>query len=183
MSEDALLLVHTGPGKGKSTSAFGMALRAWNQGWPVGVFQFVKSGRWHPGEEAAFRALGAVHEQTGQGGPVTWESMGAGFTWLPVRPGRDHAEMAAAGWQRVRDLITSGEHRLLVLDEFTYVLNNGWVSLAEALDVLARRACHVVITGRNCPDALAEAADLVTTMEATKHPYQQGIKGQAGIEW
>ena len=83
-----LLIVHTGEMKGKSTAAFGMALRAWNQGWPVGVFQFVKCAKWRVGEEAAFHALGRLHEQTGEGGPVDWHKMGEGWSWIQRRHGR-----------------------------------------------------------------------------------------------
>ena len=93
-----LVVVHTGTGKGKSTAAFGLALRAWNQGWPIGVFQFVKCAKWKVGEETALRALGDVHEQTGEGGPVAWHKMGEGWSWIQRgRRRADHAADAARG--------------------------------------------------------------------------------------
>lgn len=95
-----LVIVHTGPGKGKSTAAFGLALRAWNAGWPIGVFQFVKSAKWRVGEEFALRALGQVHEQTGQGAPVAWHKMGEGWSWIQ-RDIADQAENAREGWRRL----------------------------------------------------------------------------------
>ena len=98
-----LLVVHTGEMKGKSTAAFGLALRGWNQGWSIGVFQFVKSAKWKVGEEAAFRALGRVHAETGEGGPVEWHKMGEGWSWAR-KPGTeaDHAAQAAEGWAEIR---------------------------------------------------------------------------------
>ena len=99
--ERPVLAVHTGDGKGKSTAAFGLALRAWSAGWPIGVFQFTKSPKWRVGEEDALLALGQVHEATGQGAPVTWHRMGAGWSWLRT-PAEDHARAAIEGWQQVR---------------------------------------------------------------------------------
>lgn len=178
------LIVNTGEGKGKSTAAFGMGLRAWNQGWSVGVFQFIKSGKWHVGEESAYRALGALHESTGQGGPITWEIMGTGWTWLRSTQSSDPAERARAGWEHVAELIRSGAHQLYILDEFTYCLDNGWIDVDEVLSVLAERPFgHVVITGRRAPEALLDAADLATNMTKIKHPFDAGEKGQPGIEW
>src|SRR3954462_15397839 len=110
-----LVVVHTGPGKGKSTAAFGLALRGWNQGWPIGVFQFVKSAKWKVGEEAALRALGRVHEQTGEGGPVTWHKMGSGWSWIQ-RSGTesDHAADALGGWEQVKRDLTAQTYRMYV---------------------------------------------------------------------
>jgi len=182
----ALLLVHTGPGKGKSTAAFGLALRAWNQGWPVGVFQFVKSAKWKVGEETALRALGALHESTGEGGPVTWNKMGEGWSWIQ-RPGaeRDHASDAAEGWAQIKRELAAETHRLYVLDEFTYPMKWGWVEVEDVVSTLAARPGnqHVVITGRDAHPALLDAADLVTEMTKIKHPMDAGQKGQRGIEW
>jgi cob(I)alamin adenosyltransferase len=181
-----LLIVHTGVMKGKSTAAFGLALRGWNQGWSIGVFQFVKSARWKVGEEAALLALGEVHERTGQGGPVEWHKMGAGWSWSR-RPGTevDHAEAAREGWREIARRLADERHTLYVLDEFTYPIAWGWVDLAEVLDTLANRPGHqhVVITGRNAADELVAAADLVTEMTKIKHPMDTGAKGQRGIEW
>ncbi|WP_280294057.1 cob(I)yrinic acid a,c-diamide adenosyltransferase [Nocardia abscessus] len=181
-----VLAVHTGPGKGKSTAAFGMALRAWNQGFDVAVFQFVKSAKWKVGEEAAFRALGAVHEQTGTGGAVEWHKMGEGWSWTRKQgTEQDHAAAALAGWQEIARRLKAEQHRFYVLDEFTYPLKWGWVDVAEVVDTLQARPGnqHVVITGRDAPQPLIEAADLVTEMTKLKHPMDAGRKGQRGIEW
>jgi cob(I)alamin adenosyltransferase len=181
-----LLMVHTGPMRGKSTAAFGLALRAWNQGWSIGVFQFVKSAKWKVGEESAFRALGRLHEQTGQGGPVEWHKMGEGWSWARKRGSEDdHAAAAAEGWTEIRRRIENQTHQLYVLDEFTYPLNWGWVDINEVVRVLTARPGrqHVVITGRDAPAALVAAADLVLETTKVKHPMDAGQKGQRGLEW
>lgn len=181
-----ILAVHTGPGKGKSTAAFGMALRAWNQGFDVGVFQFVKSAKWKVGEEAAFRTLGTVHAETGVGGAVEWHKMGEGWSWSRKSGSEeDHAAAAAEGWAEIARRLQQQTHRFYVLDEFTYPLKWGWVDVDDVVRVLAERPGnqHVVITGRDAPPALIEAADLVTEMTKTKHPMDVGRKGQKGIEW
>ena len=154
-----LLAVFTGDGKGKSTAAFGMALRAWSQGWPIGVFQFTKSPKWKTGEEQALRALGTVHETTGQGGPVTWHRMGAGWSWLRTQP-EDHERAAQAGWEQVKRDLAGEVHRMLVLDEFTYPIANGALDVNDVLATLAARpgAQHIIITGRRAhPDLIAAA--------------------------
>jgi cob(I)alamin adenosyltransferase len=175
-----LLVVHTGPGKGKSTAAFGLALRAWNQGWPVGVFQFVKSAKWRVGEERALRVLGA----SGEGGPVTWHKMGEGWSWVQ-RDITDSMEAAREGWAQVRRDLAAQTYKLYVLDEFTYPMTWGWVDVAEVVEVMRDRPGnqHVVITGRDAHPALVEHADLVTEMAKVKHPMDAGQKGQKGIEW
>jgi len=181
-----LLIVHTGQMKGKSTAAFGLAMRAWNQGWSIGVFQFVKSAKWKVGEEAAMLALGEVHRATGQGGPVEWHKMGAGWSWARKQGSEaDHAAAAQEGWREISRRIADQRHGLYVLDEFTYPLNWGWIDVAEVVDTLANRPGHqhVVITGRNAPAPLVEAADLVAEMTKVKHPMDTGAKGQKGIEW
>jgi len=175
-----LVVVHTGEGKGKSTAAFGLALRAWNQGWPVGVFQFVKSAKWRVGEEHALRTLGA----TGAGGAVTWHKMGEGWSWIQRDQG-GHAEQAAEGWAQIARDLAAETYRFYVLDEFTYPIKWGWVEVAEVISVLDARPGqqHVVITGRDAhPDLLAHA-DLVTEMTKVRHPMDRGQKGQKGIEW
>jgi cob(I)alamin adenosyltransferase len=181
-----VLAVHTGTGKGKSTAAFGMALRAWNAGWPIAVFQFVKSEKWRVGEEAAFRALGDVHAAKGIGAPVTWHKMGEGWSWIP-RAGteRDHAADAAEGWAQVKRDLAAERYRFYVLDEFTYPMKWGWVDVDDVVATLAGRpgSQHVVITGRDAAPALIGAADLVTEMGKIKHPMDAGRKGQQGIEW
>jgi cob(I)alamin adenosyltransferase len=182
----ALTVVHTGEMKGKSTAAFGLALRAWNQGWPIAVYQFVKSAKWRTGEEAAFRALGRLHEQTGEGGPVTWHKMGEGWSWL-ARPGTagDHAANAREGWEQVKRDLAAQAYRFYVLDEFTYPMKWGWVSVDDVVATLAARPGqqHVVITGRDADPRLVAAASLVTEMTKIKHPMDSGQKGQQGIEW
>jgi cob(I)alamin adenosyltransferase len=179
-----LLAVHTGDGKGKSTAAFGIALRAWSAGWPIGVFQFTKSPRWKTGEEEALSALAAVHRATGQGGPVTWHKMGEGWSWLRTQP-EDHERAAIAGWEQVKRDLAGETYRLLILDEFTYPVSNGTLDVGDILAVLAARpgVQHVVITGRRAHPDLIEAADLVTEMTKVRHPMDAGRKGQAGIEW
>ena len=180
------LIVHTGDGKGKSTAAFGLALRGWNQGWSVGVFQFVKSAKWRIGEQTALETLAELHEQTGRGGPIEWHKMGSGWSWSR-KPGSedDHAADAAEGWQEIKRRLALQTHQLYVLDEFTYPINWGWVELDDVLETLASRpgTQHVIITGRRADPRLLEAASLVTEMTMVKHPFQTGQKGQRGIEW
>jgi cob(I)alamin adenosyltransferase len=181
-----LLMLHTGEMKGKSTAAFGLALRAWNQGWPIGVFQFVKSAKWKVGEENAFRALGRLHDETGEGAPVEWHKMGEGWSWSRKQgTEEDHAAAALEGWREIARRLADERHGLYVLDEFTYPLHWGWVDVDEVVSTLAARPGnqYVVITGRNAPEALVEAADLVVTMTKVKHPMDAGQKGQRGIEW
>jgi cob(I)alamin adenosyltransferase len=181
-----LVVVHTGPMKGKSTAAFGLALRGWNQGWDIGVFQFVKSAKWKVGEEAALRALGRVHEETGEGGPVEWHKMGEGWSWSrKAGTEEDHAEAALEGWREIQRRIAAERHDLYVLDEFTYPMKWGWVDVDEVVATLRDRPGHqhVVITGRDADPRLVEAADLVVEMTKVKHPMDAGAKGQRGIEW
>jgi cob(I)alamin adenosyltransferase len=181
-----LLAVHTGPGKGKSTAAFGMALRAWNQGFDIAVFQFVKSAKWKVGEEAAFRELGRLHEASGVGGAVEWHKMGSGWSWTRKQGDeQDHAAAAADGWAEIARRLAEERHTFYVLDEFTYPLKWGWVDVSDVVATLANRpgTQHVVITGRDAPPALLDAADLVTEMTKVKHPMDAGRKGQRGIEW
>jgi cob(I)alamin adenosyltransferase len=175
-----LTIVHTGVGKGKSTAAFGLALRAWNQGWPVGVFQFVKSAKWKVGEERALRVLG----DSGEGGSVVWHKMGEGWSWVQ-RDMESSEEAAREGWEQVKRDLAAQTYGLYVLDEFAYPMHWGWVDVDEVVAVLRDRpgTQHVVITGRNAPEKLIEAADLVTEMGKVKHPMDVGQKGQKGIEW
>jgi cob(I)alamin adenosyltransferase len=167
-----LVIVHTGEGKGKSTAAFGLALRGWAQGWPIGVFQFVKSAKWRVGEEKALRELGA-----------TWHKMGDGWSWTS-RDLDSSEELAREGWAQIQRDLAAERYGLYVLDEFTYPMKWGWVDADEVVEVLRGRPGfqHVVITGRNAPPALVAAADLVTEMRKVKHPFDTGQKGQRGIE-
>jgi len=180
-----LLIVHTGDMKGKSTAAFGLALRAWSQGWAIGVFQFVKSAKWRVGEEAAFLALGRVHEQTGEGGAVAWHKMGEGWSWIQRGADEDHAANAREGWEQIRRDLAAERYGCYVLDEFTYPITWGWLDIDDVVDTLTTRPGHqhVIITGRNAHPALIEAADLVVEMTKIKHPMDAGQKGQRGIEW
>ena len=181
-----VLAVHTGPMKGKSTAAFGMALRAWNAGLPVAVFQFVKSAKWKVGEESAFRALGRVHEQTGEGAPVEWHKMGEGWSWSrKAGSEQDHAAAALEGWREIQRRLAAERHGFYVLDEFTYPMTWGWVDVDEVVATLRDRpgTQHVVITGRGADPRLVEAADLVAELTKVKHPMDAGRKGQQGIEW
>ena len=178
----ALLVVHTGEMKGKSTAAFGLALRAWNQGWPIGVFQFVKSAKWKVGEEAALRVLGASDE----GGSVAWFKMGEGWSWTRKQgTDDDHAANAREGWAQVKRDLAAQTYGFYVLDEFTYPMAWGWVDVDEVVETLTNRpgTQHVVITGRDADARLIAAADLVLETTKIKHPMDAGQKGQRGIEW
>ncbi len=177
-----LLVVHTGQMKGKSTAAFGLALRAWNQGWPIGVFQFVKSAKWKVGEETALRTLGSSAE----GGTVTWHKMGEGWSWTRKHgTDDDHAANALEGWEQVKRDLAAETYRFYVLDEFTYPMKWGWVDVDDVVRTLRDRPGqqHVVITGRDADPRLVEIADLVVEMTKVKHPMDEGQKGQRGIEW
>ena len=178
-----LVIVHTGDGKGKSTAAFGLALRGWNQGWSIGVFQFVKSAKWRLGEQSAFEQLPQ------ESGTIEWHKMGSGWSWTRKNTKEDSPEhqaaAAAEGWAEIKRRIAAEQHDLYLLDEFTYPISAGWVDLDEVLQTLATRPGHqhVVITGRRADPRLVEAADLVTEMTKVKHPMDAGQKGQRGIEW
>ncbi|MEU3557413.1 cob(I)yrinic acid a,c-diamide adenosyltransferase [Streptomyces fragilis] len=181
-----LLVVHTGDGKGKSTAAFGLALRGWNQGWNIGVFQFVKSAKWRIGEQTVLERLGRLHEETGEGGPVEWHKMGSGWSWTRKHgDSEDHAAAAVEGWAEIKRRLAEQTHDLLVLDEFTYPLAWGWIDVEDVVTALRERPGrqHVIITGRRAAPQLLEAADLVTEMTKVKHPMDAGQKGQRGIEW
>ena len=171
-----LVLVHTGDGKGKSTAAFGLALRAFGRthvhGKRVKIFQFMKVPTARFGEHRMFEQLGL---------PI--EGLGDGFSWKSKD--LDHsAQLARDGWARARDTILGGEHFLVVLDELTYPLIYGWLPLDEVLQTLRERPrdVHVVITGRRCPPEIIELADTVTEMTLVKHAFQAGIPAQRGIE-
>ncbi|MBJ7520391.1 MAG: cob(I)yrinic acid a,c-diamide adenosyltransferase [Solirubrobacteraceae bacterium] len=169
-----LLIVITGKGKGKSTSAFGMLLRSWARDYRCGVFQFVKSGKWKVGEQKAAERLGGID----------WEKMGDGWSWIS-KDLEESADLARAGWDHVKQLIAEEHYEFLLLDEFTYPLKWGWVDTDEVVNTLVNRPGfqHVVITGRDAPQALIDAADLVSEVTLVKHQMEQGIRGQQGIEW
>ena len=181
-----LVMVHTGDGKGKSTAAFGIGLRGWNQGWRIGVFQFVKSAKWRIGEQTVLERLGRLHEETGEGGPVEWHKMGSGWSWTRKQGDTDdHATAAIEGWQEIKRRLAAETHDLLILDEFTYPMKWGWVDVDDVVETLRTRPGfqHVIITGRSADPRLTDVADLVTEMTKVKHPMDAGQKGQKGIEW
>ncbi len=169
-----LLIVVTGYGKGKSTSAFGMLMRAWARGYRCGVFQFVKSGKWKVGEAKAAAALGGID----------WEKMGDGWSWLSHDLEESEA-LAREGWDEVKLAIAQERYEFLLLDEFTYPIKWGWIDVADVVATLAGRSGrqHVVVTGRDAHPDLIAAADLVVEMTKVKHPMDAGQKGQRGIEW
>ena len=168
-----LLIVYTGDGKGKTTAALGLVFRTLGRGWPVAVVQFIK-GKWKTGERLFAETLPNL----------TFRVMGLGFTWDSDDLSRDKAA-AAAAWQEAARLIGEGQHTVVILDEITYALNYGFLSLDEVLTVLRDRPAHVhvALTGRNAPAALLEAADLVTEMRKLKHPFDSGRKAQLGIDF
>ena len=180
------LIVNTGDGKGKTTAAMGLVLRAWHQGWSTVVFQFVKSGKWASGEQVALAALDAEHRRSGTGGPIEWFATGSGRRWVR-KPDEepDPAEAARDAWEEVKDRLADQRHQLYVLDEFTYPLTWGWLDLADVVATLRDRpgTQHVVITGRNAAPDLVAIATTVTSMTKVTHPFDTGQKGQAGIEW
>ena len=172
--KNGLVIVNTGNGKGKSTSAFGVLLRAWGRGFRICVIQFIKAetGQW--GEIKAAKKLG-----------IDWFSTGDGFTWTSKDMDETIAR-ARHGWELAKEKILSQNYDLIILDEFTYPLHYGWLDMQEAIDWLKinkPQNMHLIITGRDAPAALVEYADLVTEMQEIKHPYQKGLQAQAGIEF
>ena len=167
-----LLIVHTGNGKGKSTAAFGLALRAHGRGKKVQVLQFMKVPSARFGEHRVFEQLGI---------PIV--GLGDGFSWKS-RDLAHSAALALAGWQRAEALIRAGAHFLVVLDEISYPLRYGWVPLAPVLQALRERptGVSVLLTGRQMPQELIELADTVTEMGCVKHHFQAGVPAQRGIE-
>ena len=172
--EKGLLIVHTGKGKGKSTAAFGLAVRAIGHGFKVGIVQFVK-GKWETGERGVLARFPDL---------VTIKTMGEGFTWETQDRARDIAA-ARAAWQQAILMLEDPAYRLVLLDELNIVLRYDYLPVGEVVARLARRRrdLHVVVTGRNARDELIAAADLVTEMTMIKHPFRDGVKAQAGIEF
>lgn len=173
--EKGLVIVHTGSGKGKSSSGFGMILRCIAHGMPCAVVQFIK-GAWDTGER---RLLTENFSNLCQ-----FHAMGEGFTWETQDKARDIAA-AQAGWAKAKELIEDPEIRLVLLDEINIALRYGYLDEAEVLAFLAEKPplTHVVLTGRGASEALIAAADLVTEMTLVKHPFRSGIKAQAGVEF
>lgn len=174
MAGRGLVIVNTGDGKGKTTAALGILLRAWGHDQRVAMLQFIKSPERHTGEHEAAARLG-----------IEIVALGDGFTWLSKDVERT-ASLAADAWERAKATILGGDYDVVILDELTYPLQYLWVSVQEVIDTLRARPAHVhvVITGRGAPEELIEAADLVTEMRLIKHPYRdQGISAQKGIDF
>ena len=176
--ERGVLVINTGNGKGKSSSAFGVVARALGHDMKVAVIQFVK-GRSDTGEEGFYRRMA-----DSMPGSVRWHVTGEGFTWETQDSLRD-AAAARAAWDLACAYLADSEINLVVLDEFTYALKYGWLDVAPVLAALAGRPPmqHVIITGRAAPDALIEAADTVTEMTLVKHAFKAGVKAMPGLEW
>ena len=172
-SAPSLVLVNTGHGKGKSTAAFGTLLRSRGRDWPTAVVQFLKSGQWRTGEEAMLRQLG-----------VEWFSAGDGFSWESDDLDESRAK-AVAAWAFSRELIRSGEHRMVMLDEISYPMNWGWIDTEDVVETLRGRPqdVSVFLTGREMPQNVIDVADTVTEMVNIKHPFEQGIRARRGIDY
>ena len=170
---DSLVLVNTGDGKGKSSAAFGVMVRAVARDWRVAVVQFVKSGDWKVGEEKVGRQLG-----------VTWHALGGGFTWDSDDLQHD-IDLAQQAWSVAAGVISSGEHDLVILDELTYLCTWGWVPTADVVRTIAERPRHVnvIVTGRDAPQEIVDLADTVTEMRHVKHAYDKGILAKRGIDY
>jgi cob(I)alamin adenosyltransferase len=169
-----LVIVYTGNGKGKTTAGLGLLLRAWGQDLRLCVIQFIKAETGNWGEVKAARKLG-----------IEWHKMGDGFTWTS-QDIDETANKAIQGWQLAQQVISSGNYDLVLLDEFTYPLHYDWLETQQVIAWLQDNKpphLHLVITGRNAPQALLDYADLVTEMIEVKHPFEQGMKAQPGIEY
>ena len=168
-----LVIVNTGNGKGKTSAALGVLLRSWGREMRVIMLQYIKHTDARFGEQRAAKKMG-----------VEMKALGDGFTWRS-KDMEQTADLAREQWKNSIEKINSGLYDLVILDEFTYAMHYGWVAVEEVLEVLQHRPnlLHVIITGRYAPEALVEFADLVTEMREIKHPYQQGIKAQPGIEF
>ncbi|MDP9007048.1 MAG: cob(I)yrinic acid a,c-diamide adenosyltransferase [Actinomycetota bacterium] len=169
----SIVVLNTGHGKGKSSSAFGVMARGWARGWRVGVIQFVKGGQWKTGERKLADHLG-----------IEWHTLGDGFTWEST----DLDETVAKGrhaWEVARAKLASGDYDLLIFDELTYIVAYGWVSAEEVATAIRDRAptTNVVVTGRDAAEELIEVADTVTEMRKVKHAYDRGILAKKGIEY
>lgn len=169
----SVVLVNTGDGKGKSSAAFGVVLRAWARGWRVGVVQFLKSGEWNTGEEKAARHLG-----------IEWNALGDGFTWDSTDMDETQAK-AVHAWSVAKAKLASGDYQLLVLDELTYAVTFGWVPAADVAAALRDRAprTNVIVTGRDAAPEIVAVADTVTEMRKVKHAFDAGISAMRGIEF
>jgi cob(I)alamin adenosyltransferase len=169
----SLVLVNTGDGKGKTTAALGVVMRAVAREWAVCVIQFMKSDEWKVGEETIGRRLG-----------VDWWTLGDGFSWDSDDMDRTQA-IAHAAWEHTKGVLAAGEHRLVILDEITYPMNWGWISTDEVVEAIRSRPLHVnvIATGRDAPAPLVEVADTVTEMTKIKHAYDTGVVARRGIDF
>src|SRR3954471_13584833 len=169
----SLVLVNTGPGKGKTSAAIGVVVRSVARGWNVAVVQFLKSGTWRTGEEKVCKELG-----------VDWWAMGEGFTWDSDDLTQDQA-VAAGAWSHAKRLIEAGSHQLVVLDEITYPINWGWIEIDDVVGTIAERPgpVNIVCTGRNAAAALIDVADTVSEVKDVKHAYKAGIRAKKGIDF
>jgi cob(I)alamin adenosyltransferase len=168
----SLVLLNTGDGKGKSTAAFGMMIRAVARGWRVCVIQFIKSGKWKVGEEQVGRQLG-----------VDWWTIGDGFTW--DSKDMDETEATAReAWRTAKAKIASGDYQMVLLDEITYPINYGWIDVSDVVETIRSRPSkvNVVATGRDAPAALVDVADTVTEMTKVKHAFDKGVMAKRGID-
>jgi len=174
ITSKGLLIVNTGPGKGKSTAAFGLVLRALGHGHHVGVVQFIK-GAWNTGEKRALERFSDL---------LSWHSMGEGFTWETQDRERDIAA-AKRAWDQVLEFMNDPKIKLVLLDELNIALRYDYLPLLEVVDVLSNRRpdLHIIVTGRNAKPEMIEAADLVTEMGMVKHHFSAGVKAQKGIEF
>jgi cob(I)alamin adenosyltransferase len=172
-SVDSLVLVNTGNGKGKSSAAFGVMMRALARDWKVAVVQFVKSSEWKVGEEKMGRQLG-----------VTWHALGNGFTWDSDNLQHD-IDLARAAWSVAAEVLADGAHELVILDELTYLCTWGWIDTADVVAAITNRPRHVnvIVTGRDAPQELIDIADTVTEMVHVKHAYDSGILAKRGIDY
>ena len=168
-----LVVVNTGNGKGKTTSALGVLFRAWGRGLKVVMMQFIKQTTSNYGENRAARKLG-----------VEMIPLGGGFTWLSKDIENDKA-LARQGWEQCKQKLASGDYDVVILDEITYTITYGWIPVEEVIAAIKSRPHHqhVIITGRNAHEALIDFADLVTEMREIKHPFQKGIKAQPGLDF
>ena len=169
----ALVIVYTGNGKGKTTAALGIVLRAWGRGMTTVMLSFIKSETSNYGEERAAKKLG-----------IEMVPLGGGFTWLSKDLEKDR-ELAQRCWALCKERIESGKYDIVILDEITYPINYGWLDIDEVIETLRNRPpdLHVVLTGRDAPQALIDYADLVTEMREVKHPFESGLKAQPGIDF
>lgn len=170
---ESLVVLHTGDGKGKTTAAIGTAVRSRALGWPVIVLQFIKSGQWKSGEEESCRALG-----------IEFAALGAGFTWDSTNMQND-ITLARTAWNRAAEYIRAGSHRLIVLDELTYLCSWNWIDTDEVVDVIARRPSDVsvVITGRDADPRLVALADTASEVRSLHHAYDRGIAAMRGVDF